>query len=878
MSDIHPSTAKVEYGIRIDKVLNVIDGSWGDWGLAPETAEQIASTVYDFNNNAPSGAGKHDLNVTQTSSSSSTTTTTSTSSSTSSSFAMVDGQRKAVYASVRGGNVVRITGTGFSNIGMENEIMIGGGACVVISSSFRGVTCYTPFARSVHKLDHVCHPLGNSKYCQKSDGAGGGHGMISNTSSAVATSTGAVIPGSWCSGTTAFCVTWSAAPGKSGHVTFALNGTLSAGPSWIGIGWQGPTMDVVNPWLTSNSAENAFNLGTQAYLVDWGFATAAGGSLTIVKGSTVTWRLKLDGAMHSIVSGHWNAEGTSDGNFNSGKMLLVPGKEWSHTFTETGTFPYFCGPHKSMTGTITVVNEPSNMGYEQALNYQQSASGLSHASRVVMCARNGSQVVVRDSTGVADSSASSGTYDAGSNTISCAFTRPASARDLVSSTGKVNVAYAIFGTGDAGVQGVQADAPMFVAALNPAVADVDVRIYHYNSSIFEGGVFSGGFKERSDCLSEMLDGAWSGWSNELEQKLADTKYYGYSCKGCKKQNVIAHKRTGTMIGDVYSKDPIPEGIIDGAWSQWQDSSNYSAWEGSGASNPSPYSKSGLSVTGECRDDLAVLSQSTGVGDGGWSSWGHPGQWSAWYTAPNDTYQFDWEHTPIITSISPTSFSSALSTRVTIHGDFKAFRADAQYGCRQEMRVVSPSGLFRTCQQLEVKDTVATCVVVRGKPFPMPEQQKMFPRLSLCAASGVPVVAHPEPDCCSSSPYIGRVDIALRVESTHPKTGSLAGGTLVTIKGAGFANETDKIVRSADVQLLRPNDSGQHYHESPRDEMQDRGSELQRDCVPHPNDAIAAPRQTWLCVRWSPCVHRARRPKRTHRCQCQRYRCYGVWRG
>ena len=174
MSDIHPSTAKVEYGIRIDKVLNVIDGSWGDWGLAPETAEQIASTVYDFNNNAPSGAGKHDLNVTQTSSSSSTTTTTSTSSSTSSSFAMVDGRRKAVYASVRGGNVVRITGTGFSNIGMENEIMIGGGACVVISSSFRGVTCYTPFARSVHKLDHVCHPLGNSKYCPKSDGAWGG--------------------------------------------------------------------------------------------------------------------------------------------------------------------------------------------------------------------------------------------------------------------------------------------------------------------------------------------------------------------------------------------------------------------------------------------------------------------------------------------------------------------------------------------------------------------------------------------------------------------------------------------------------------------------------------------------------------------------------
>ena len=59
-----------------------------------------------------------------------------------------------------------------------------------------------------------------------------------------------------------------------------------------------------------------------------------------------------------------------------------------------------------------------------------------------------------------------------------------------------------------------------------------------------------------------------------------------------------------------------------------------------------------------------------------------------------------------------------------------------------------------------------------------------------------MVAHPEPDCCSAAPYYGRVDMALRIDSTHPKSGSLAGGSRITIRGSGFSNPGDKIVRSA----------------------------------------------------------------------------------
>jgi hypothetical protein len=140
-------------------------------------------------------------------------------------------------------------------------------------------------------------------------------------------------------------------------------------------------------------------------------------------------------------------------------------------------------------------------------------------------------------------------------------------------------------------------------------------------------------------------------------------------------------------------------------------------------------------------------------------------------------------------------SAARTTVVTIVGNFSSFRAETE-NCQASMQFVSPSGLFRACQKLVVGQTSATCQLVRGKPFPLNEQRKLFPRLQLCSVSGAEVVAHPEPSCCSAAPYLGRIDIALRIDSTSPASGSLAGGTTLTIHGAGFGPLDGRIVRSA----------------------------------------------------------------------------------
>lgn len=182
-----------------------------------------------------------------------------------------------------------------------------------------------------------------------------------------------------------------------------------------------------------------------------------------------------------------------------------------------------------------------------------------------------------------------------------------------------------------------------------------------------------------------------------------------------------------------------------------------------------------------------------MADGAWSAW-HNGSWGDWQSA-SFPVQYDWNLTPSITSITPTQMSAARTTVVTISGNFSAFY-DSVGNCSSSMRFVSPSGLYRECQQLTVGPSSASCQLVRGKPFPVNEQQKMFPRLQLCSVDGQEVVAHPEPTCCSESPYLGRVDIALRIDGTTPAGGSLAGGTTITISGAGFGPLDGRIVRSA----------------------------------------------------------------------------------
>ncbi len=81
-------------------------------------------------------------------------------------------------------------------------------------------------------------------------------------------------------------------------------------------------------------------------------------SLTVKVGDTVTW--VWAGSGHSVVSG---SGCTADDKFCSpsdsscgSTPTSASGAMYSHTFTQAGTFPYFCKPHCSagMTGTITV--------------------------------------------------------------------------------------------------------------------------------------------------------------------------------------------------------------------------------------------------------------------------------------------------------------------------------------------------------------------------------------------------------------------------------------------------------------------------------------------------------------------------------------------
>ena len=70
--------------------------------------------------------------------------------------------------------------------------------------------------------------------------------------------------------------------------------------------------------------------------------------LTVPVGTTVTWT-NQDSAPHTVTAGQ---RGSPSGLFDSGQ--LTAGKSFSFTFSQAGTYPYFCSVHSGMDGTITV--------------------------------------------------------------------------------------------------------------------------------------------------------------------------------------------------------------------------------------------------------------------------------------------------------------------------------------------------------------------------------------------------------------------------------------------------------------------------------------------------------------------------------------------
>ena len=96
--------------------------------------------------------------------------------------------------------------------------------------------------------------------------------------------------------------------------------------------------------------------GATTHTVSWGLANVAASSITITTGDTVRWVLDQEGG-HNVVSGA--PRGSPDGGFSSPWMASL-NDEWNYTFTENGSFPYYCDPHATMVAIITVVDPDPN--------------------------------------------------------------------------------------------------------------------------------------------------------------------------------------------------------------------------------------------------------------------------------------------------------------------------------------------------------------------------------------------------------------------------------------------------------------------------------------------------------------------------------------
>jgi len=134
--------------------------------------------------------------------------------------------------------------------------------------------------------------------------------------------------------------------------TVALLYAALAGPLAVGAESPSPT---VGP-LPSGT--------TEIQIVGTSFQPA---NVTIQAGGTVTWVVtQAIAASHSVTSGSYR-DSNPGSLFDSGIVLHDDGNSYSHTFTQPGTYPYFCAVHPdTMSGVITVVASGGGGGAGEA--------------------------------------------------------------------------------------------------------------------------------------------------------------------------------------------------------------------------------------------------------------------------------------------------------------------------------------------------------------------------------------------------------------------------------------------------------------------------------------------------------------------------------
>ena len=92
---------------------------------------------------------------------------------------------------------------------------------------------------------------------------------------------------------------------------------------------------------------------------------------TVKAGTRITWR-NDEAITHTVTSGRYvgvdkttglRSSQKADGMFNA--KLAGKGKTFNFTFTEPGTYTYYCDIHQGMNATITVVGENTSTEGDQ---------------------------------------------------------------------------------------------------------------------------------------------------------------------------------------------------------------------------------------------------------------------------------------------------------------------------------------------------------------------------------------------------------------------------------------------------------------------------------------------------------------------------------